>query len=184
MTDKPVYSRILVTTEALRAAVAALARQVEAFYADGGGEVTALVVLEGARQFAGDLLEQVRIPIKMRTIRASSYHGTTASSGEVKLDSIDALKRDIEGRRVLVIDDIYDTGLTLSVILERLRQCGAADVRTCVMLRKAATHQRKVTIDFAGMEIEDAFVIGYGLDFQGRYRELPFIAELAEEYRG
>lgn len=180
MTGKPVYRRILITEAQIRAAVDALARRVEAYCADGE-EVVALVVLEGARRFADDLLGRVRTPVSVRTIRASSYHGGTASSGEVRLEAIEELAAEIRGRRVLVIDDIYDTGLTLAAILEKLRACGAAEVRTCVFLQKQAMHRRAVAIDFPGMEVEDVFVIGYGLDYQGRYRELPFVAELSED---
>ena len=178
--EQPIYSRILISTQQIQQTVALLARQIEQVYTEDE-EVVALVVLEGARQFAEDLLNEVRHPITMRYIRASSYHGGTKSTGQVELDSIESLANEIAGKQVLVIDDIYDTGLTLSVILKRLSCYGAAEVRTCVLLVKQAAHERPVAIDFAGMDIEDAFVIGYGLDYEGRYRDLPFIAVLSEK---
>ena len=98
------------------------------------------------------------------------------SSGHVELKETQALRQKIVGRQVLLIDDIYDTGLTLAKVTEWVRQGNPANVRTCVLLEKDIPHQRPVPIDFLGLKIEDAFVIGYGLDYEGRCRRLPYIA--------
>ncbi len=178
--EKAVYSRVLVSAERIEAAVEDLARRIEAA-CDGASPLLAVVVLEGARRFAANLLGRLRIESEARCIRASSYHGATQSSGQVEVCDMERLCSEAAGRTVLVIDDIYDTGLTLAAILEKLKQAGAEDVKTCVLLAKKTTHRRKIAVDFVGMEIEDAFVIGYGLDYEGKYRDLPFIAVLSDE---
>lgn len=141
--------------------------------------VLVLVILEGARTFANDLLAHVDFPVEVEHLGASSYHGGRKSSGRVELRQTQDLRRKIAGRNVLLIDDIYDTGLTLAKVIEWARMCGPASVRTCVLLEKQIAHQEQVPIDFLGMEIEDAFVVGYGLDYEGQYRDLPYVAVLA-----
>jgi hypoxanthine phosphoribosyltransferase len=139
----------------------------------------ALVVLDGAKYFAEDLLRQLDWPFEVESIKASSYSGTH-STGRVKTDKKDGIREKVRGKNILLIDDIYDTGLTLSHILEWLNECQPATVKTCVLLEKEIEHTKTVDIDFLGMKIENVFAIGYGLDFEGHYRELPFIGELSE----
>lgn len=178
--EKQVFSQVLASSEQIKATVEGLARRIEAV-CDPARPLLAAVVLEGARRFATDLLGCLRIATQVRYIRASSYHGAAQSSGQVEICDMERLCAEAAGRTVLVIDDIYDTGLTLAAILERLRRAGAADVKTCVLLAKRTARRREIAVDFVGMEIKDVFVIGYGLDWQGRFRELPFIAVPADE---
>lgn len=180
--SKP-YERILVSPEQLAQTVERLASELNAAYAEAES-VSALVILEGARIFASDLLWQVRFPVQVEYLNASSYRGTTQSSGTVRLQGHLKLADKLRGRKVLLIDDIYDTGLTLAAVQEWLGTCGPADVKTCVLLEKKIPHQKPASIDFLGLTIEDCFVIGYGLDYQGRFRDLPFIAALALEADG
>jgi hypoxanthine-guanine phosphoribosyltransferase len=131
--------------------VSNLARKICSDYR-GADNCLALVMLEGAKYFAQDLLAKLDLPIEVETIKASSYSGTS-SAGTVKIEGKDALKEKIRGQNILLIDDIYDTGLTLSRTLEWIN----------------------------ATKIEDVFAVGYGLDFEGQYRELPYIGELSAE---
>lgn len=176
-----VYNRILLNTEQLQAIVSGVAKQVNNAY-EAGDDCLALVILEGARYFAGDLLGQLDFSIEVEFMKASSYLGGTQSSGTVDLHSKDSLEEKINGRNVLIIDDIYDTGHTLAKLLKWVKDCGAAEVKTCVLLEKEIGHAETIAVDFLGTTVEDVFVIGYGLDYNHQYRELPFIAELAEEH--
>lgn len=164
-------------TEQLSRIVSRLAREVSAAY-HNTDDCLALVVLEGARYFANDLLKQLSTPMDIEFITASSYSGVN-STGNVVIDKNDSLKANIRGKNILLIDDIYDTGLTLSRILGWLSECGAKSVKTCILLKKQINHTKKIKIDFLGTSIEDEFVVGYGLDFDGQYRDLPFIGVLA-----
>lgn len=177
--DSKPYERILISAERLAQTVKRLASELNTAYADTDN-VLALVILEGARTFASDLLGQVYFPVQVEYLNASSYRGTTQSSGSVHLQGHLDLAGKLRGRKVLLIDDIYDTGLTLAAVQDWLGTCGPADVKTCVLLEKKIAHRKRIPIDFLGLSIEDCFVIGYGLDYQGRYRDLPFIAALAQ----
>jgi len=144
-----------------------------------GKDLTALVILQGGMILMADLLRRVQIPLLIETLSASSYHGTTQSSGKVLLPEHPP---DLRGRHVLLLDDILDTGLTLATVkAEILARCGAAGVKTCVLLRKRKDRAVEVEADYVGFDIGDDFVVGYGLDFQGRYRNLPFIGVLRED---
>ena len=170
------YDRILLSTEQLSQIVSRLAQAISATYHDTD-DCLAMVALEGARYFANDLLKQVDIPFDTEYIKASSYSGVR-STGNVVIDKQDSLKARIRGKNILLIDDIYDSGLTLSRLLYWLNECGAKSVRTCVLLEKQTTHTANIEIDFMGTTIENEFIIGYGLDYNGQYRDLPFIGVL------
>lgn len=174
------YERVLISTEKLQETVAQLAAQINAAYVNTEN-VMALVILEGAKYFAADLLEQLSFSIETEYLKASSYLGTTQSCGTANLETTDDLQSKIRGKNILIIDDIYDTGRTLSNLLEWINNCNPQSVKTCVLLEKEIPHDEDIAIDFLGTTVADAFVIGYGLDFDGQYRELPFIAELASE---
>ena len=172
-------SRILINTEQLQRMVSRLAREICSDYR-GADNCLALVMLEGAKYFAQDLLAKLDLPTEVETIKTSSYSGTS-STGTVKIEGKDVLKEKIRGKDILLIDDIYDTGLTLSRTLEWINDCGPNSVRTCVLLEKDIEHAIHIDIDFIGTKIEDVFTVGYGLDFEGQYRELPYIGELSAE---
>ncbi|MBL7214200.1 MAG: hypoxanthine phosphoribosyltransferase [Phycisphaerae bacterium] len=173
------HKRILISTEKLKETIAYLASQINAAYATMEN-VMALVILEGAKYFAEDLLEQLSFPIEIDYLKASSYCGT-ASGCTVAMNVNDNLHERLKGKNILVIDDIYDTGRTLSTLLKWIKDSNPQSIKTCVLLEKEVPHDKNITIDFPGMKVPDVFVIGYGLDFDGQYRELPFIAELAPE---
>ncbi|MCI0499071.1 MAG: hypoxanthine phosphoribosyltransferase [Planctomycetales bacterium] len=173
--------RILVTAKQLESVVSGLAEEIAAAYRNLDN-IVALVMLDGARYFAKDLLANLDFPVEVVFIKASSYGSRTSSCGRVRIGASADLTNQIRGKHVLVIDDIYDTGLTLATLLNRLRDYQPQSIRTCVLLEKAIEHTQKIPIDFRGLIIEDAFVIGYGLDFDGRYRDLPFIASFSPKH--
>jgi hypoxanthine phosphoribosyltransferase len=173
------YRRILISREQLERVVSHLAGRVHSTYQDVDN-CLALVVLDGAKYFAEDLLAKMDLPFQVESIKASSYSGTN-STGTVTIHKKDGIREKVRGKNILLIDDIYDTGVTLSHILEWLNECEPATVKTCVLLEKKIEHTRKIDIDFLGTTIENVFAIGYGLDYEGHYRELPFIGELSED---
>jgi hypoxanthine phosphoribosyltransferase len=142
-----------------------------------GKELTVLAVLNGSLIFAADLLRRIPLPLKLDCISVASYHGGTESSGVVTFDQ--ATMPDIDGRHVLILDDILDSGRTLHAICARLaNEANPLSVQLCVLLRKSKLRQKELDAHFVGFEIDDEFVIGYGLDYQERYRNLPFIGVL------
>jgi hypoxanthine phosphoribosyltransferase len=144
-----------------------------------GKDLTAIVILHGGIILMADLLRRIQLPLRIESLGASSYHGGTESSGVVKL--LGAGLPDVRGKHVLILDDILDTGRTLQLVKSKLLEEGeASGVTTCVLLSKKVTRAVEVNADYVGFEIEDEFVVGYGLDFDGRYRNLPFIGVLKE----
>jgi hypoxanthine phosphoribosyltransferase len=133
-------------------------------------------VLKGACFFLSDLLRAIDIPLNIEFMAISSYGSSTRTSGEVRI--LKDLDVPIENRHIIVVEDIVDTGLTLSYLLANLKSRGAASVKLVALLDKSERREREVAIDYLGFEIPDAFVVGYGLDFAERYRNLPFIAIL------
>lgn len=166
--------RILLSAETIHTRVTAMAGQIEKDYA--GSLITVVALMDGALFFVADLLRQIDLPIRLVTLGASSYHGGTHSSGEVRLNW--PLGVSFKGEHVLLLDDILDTGLTLAALHERLRQEAPASLRTGVLLRKNRSRTQENTVDYCGFEIEDEFVVGYGMDYQGRFRNLPCIGIL------
>ncbi len=140
------------------------------------GKLLVIILLKGALVFAADLLRRVPHMLEIECLNVASYHGGTESSG--KVDFLDRHFPEVTGRRVLLLDDILDTGRTLRAVQDRLLTEGAAEVRTAVLLAKDKTRAENVEANYIGFDIEDEFVVGYGLDFMGRYRNLPFIGVL------
>lgn len=141
-------------------------------------ELTVVAVLNGSFMFLSDLLRRIPLPLRVDCVSVSSYHGGTTSSGVITFDQLST--PDVAGRHVLVLDDILDSGQTLHAIREKLAAAGARSVRICVLLRKTRPRVRDVTADYVGFDIGDEFVVGYGLDFQEKYRNLPCIGVLSE----
>lgn len=146
-----------------------------------GEVVVAIVLLKGAFVFAADLLRRLPRMLEIECLNVSSYHGGMESSGTV--DFLDRRLPDVKGRQVLVLDDILDTGRTLRAVADRLLAEGAAGVKTGVLLAKDKERAADVEADYVGFDIGDEFVIGYGLDYQGRYRNLPYVGTLSEKAR-
>jgi hypoxanthine phosphoribosyltransferase len=165
---------LLVSERRIRARVTALAKAIERDF--GGGNLTLVVVLKGAAIFAADLMRQITTPFAVEYIFARSYGGAMQSSGQVRLRDIDMLS--IAGRDVLVIEDILDTGLTAAAVLEALRPQAPASLALVPLLRKPAARHCELPVAHVGFDIGDDFVVGYGMDFAERYRNLPAIYRL------
>ena len=142
-------------------------------------EFVVVVILKGALVFTADLLRRMPIPLEIECISVASYHGGTETTGRV--DFLDSKLPEGEGRSVLLVDDILDTGRTLAAVGQKLREHGADEVKSCVLLSKDKKRDAEVEANHVGFHIGDEFVVGYGLDFRGLYRNLPYIGVLKEE---
>jgi hypoxanthine phosphoribosyltransferase len=161
---------VLLSEDALRQRIAEVGRAITRDYA--GKPLKLVGVLKGSFMFLADLARAIDLPIKLDFIGTSSYQGTK-SSGVVRITN--DLSRPIEGEHILLVEDIVDTGLTMKYLLENLATRRPASVKVCALLEKPARAQVKIPIDYKGFEIPDAFVVGYGLDWDGRLRNLPYI---------
>jgi hypoxanthine phosphoribosyltransferase len=170
--------RVLIPAEAISKRLDELATEILQEYQET--ELTVLTVLTGSLVFTADLLRRVPLPLRLDCLSVSSYHGGTESSGEITFDQV-ALP-DLDGRHVLILDDILDTGLTLDSIREKLlAETNPLSIKTCVLLRKQKPRLQSEQVDFVGFDIGNEFVVGYGLDYQEQYRNLPYIGVLKLE---
>lgn len=163
-----------ITEEEIRARIKELGAEITRDYA--GLNPLLIGVLKGACFFLSDLLRAIDTRVSIEFMAISSYGSSTRTSGEVRI--MKDLDVAIEGRHILVVEDIVDTGLTLSYLLANLASRGAASVKLAALLDKHERRQKEVKIDYLGFQIPDEFVVGYGLDFAERYRNLPFIGVL------
>ena len=154
-----------------------LAAQISKDYCER--ELTVIAVLNGSLIFMADLLRRIPLPLKLDCLSVASYHGKAQTSGEVIFKQI-ALP-DVMDRHILILDDILDSGHTLAAIRDKLQTAKPRSIRVCVLLSKKKRRARHVDADYVGFEIEDEFVVGYGLDFMERYRNLPYIGVLRKE---
>lgn len=173
----PDLAEVLLTEGQIRERIKTIAREIKAVYGDG--EFTIISLINGAVMFTADLMREIDNPVRLDCIRVSSYGAKTKSIGTPQV--IYSLTLDIKDRDVLVIDDILDTGKTLKLVKELVQELKPASCRTCVLLDKKARREVALEADFVGFEIPDKFVVGYGLDFAERYRNLPGIGVLKPE---
>jgi hypoxanthine phosphoribosyltransferase len=164
------------TEEQIRERIRELGAEITAEYADKNPLL--IGVLKGALFFLSDLMRAVDARLSIEFMAISSYGSSTRTSGEVRI--MKDLDVPIEGRDILVVEDIVDTGLTLSYLLANLKSRGAASVRLAALLDKYERREKEVQIDYLGFKIPDEFVVGYGLDYAERYRNLPFIGVLKD----
>jgi hypoxanthine phosphoribosyltransferase len=165
--------RMLITDEQIARRIRAMSRDIVKDFS--GREMVVVSLLNGTVMFLADLLRHVTLPLRLDFMGVSSY-GAGTESGELVFTK--ELRLDVRGRDVLLVDDILDTGKTLTRVLARIRALKPRRVRTCVLLNKAARRVEAVEADYVGFEIPDVFVVGYGLDFAERYRNLPFVGVL------
>ena len=171
---------VLFSEEQLKARVAEIARQIEADYA--GKEIMLISVLRGSFIFMADLCRAIHLPCTLDFMSVSSYGKGTTSSGQVQITK--DLSEDITGRHVIVVEDILDSGNTLSYLLKILENRHPASIRLCTLLDKPERRVKPVEVHYTGFSIPDAFVVGYGLDYAERYRNLPYIGVLKPEVYG
>lgn len=169
--------KILVSEEQIQARISEIAAQINKDYE--GESVVLVGLLNGSIPFLADLFKQIKIKAKLDFMDVSSYHGTTTSNGEVRI--LKDLARQIAGENVLVIEDIIDTGKTLKVVKRILENRHPKSLKIVSLLDKPAGRKVAIEADYVGFEIENEFVIGYGLDYDEYYRNLPYIGVLKEE---
>ncbi|MBW1868120.1 MAG: hypoxanthine phosphoribosyltransferase [Deltaproteobacteria bacterium] len=167
---------ILISKAAIKERVSELAAQISLDYA--GKEPILIGILKGSIFFFADLMREISIPTKMDFMRASSYGSNTHSSGSVHLTK--DVELPIQGRPVIIIEDIVDSGLTLAYIKENLEGRGVESLRICALIDKLERREREVPVDYCGFKIEEGFLVGYGLDCNEEYRYLPAIYVLKE----
>jgi len=168
---------ILVDQAAIKQRLAELGAEINRAYE--GRELAVIAIINGAIIFVADLIRELDVSIRLDCIRVSSYRDETKPVQEPEI--IDKIRLDLEGVDVLIIDDILDTGKTLSHVCRMLRRLKPASLRTCVLLDKETTRSVDFEADFVGFKVPDEFVVGYGLDFAERYRQLPCIGVLKAE---
>jgi len=172
----------LVTEQAIREKTAELAGTIGRDYADTGridggqGDLLLVGVLKGAVMFMTDLARALPVPVQLEFMAVSSYGSSTSSSGVVRI--LKDLDRDIADRHVLIVEDIIDSGLTLSWLLKNLESRAPASLEVCTLLRKPDAVKVEVPVRYVGFDIPNEFVVGYGLDYAERYRDLPYIGTL------
>jgi hypoxanthine phosphoribosyltransferase len=169
--------RVVFDGPAIHKRIDEMAAQITADYTDR--ELTVIAILTGSLMFMSDLLRRIPLPLKLDCLSVATYHGKTTTSGDVIFKQL-AIP-DVAGRDVLILDDILDTGHTLAAVRKRLETANPRSIRVCVLLSKRKPRDRDVHADYIGFEIDDEFVVGYGLDFLERYRNLPYIGVLRKE---
>lgn len=175
--------RVLIPQEKIAKRVRELAQQITADHTPprmpDGGEITIVPILTGAFIFCGDLIRQIPLPIQIGLLTVSSYPGASLATQGSQL--LGKQLGDVRGHHVLLIDDILDSGGTIKLVAPLLQELGARTVKTCVLLRKDRPVAKEVHVDYVGFEIPDEFVVGYGLDYNNYYRNLPDIVTLRPE---
>jgi hypoxanthine phosphoribosyltransferase len=166
--------KVLLSKEDLHDGVTRMADEIAACYADR--QLTIVGVLTGSVVLMADLIRMIDLPMRVGVLQASSYRGATTTRGELVINS--ELMLDVSGRDVLLVDDIFDTGHTLARTLDKMREFGPTSIRSAVLLRKHGRQEVDYRPDFVAFEIPDEFVVGYGLDYEDMYRNLPYLAAL------
>ena len=166
--------KILINEDTIKKRVGEIAKLISTEF--NGQPITVVGVLTGCLIFVSDLVRQLNIPVRICFVRASSYRGETTVPGDLKIDA--SMLPDIQGRNILLVDDILDSGNTLSKLTKYLKEKGCKGIRTAVLLRKIGRQEHPIEPDYCGFEIPDKFVVGYGLDHNDEYRNLPYIGEL------
>lgn len=172
---------VLLSAEELAKRIEEIGAEITKDYA--GKEILMIGVLRGAVIFMADLARAIKVPVAIDFMAVSSYGSGTSSSGVVRI--LKDLDEDVAGKHVLVVEDIIDSGLTLNYLLDNLKSRKPASIKLCTLLNKPERRKVKVDIDYNGFDVPDYFVIGYGLDYAEKYRNLPFIGILKPEvYQG
>ncbi len=169
-----IFGRPIVTQEEMRTRVREIGRQIAADYTDK--ELILVGILKGAYAFYADLARAIRIPMRVDFLIVTSYGSRAKTSGKVKM--VTDLTEDIAGKDVLLVEDIVDSGLTAQYLMRTLSKRKPKSIKVCTLLSKPKRRKVKVTIDYVGFTIPDHYVVGYGLDYQQKYRNLPYLAVL------
>jgi hypoxanthine phosphoribosyltransferase len=173
-------AKIMISEEELDAIVSRIADEISRDYAGTDKRLVLLCILKGSIVFMGDLMKKLTVPVEIDCMRVSSYGLGTDSSGNVNI-LLDLVRPDLDKCDILIIEDIVDSGITLSYLVKYLYGKGAHSVRTCTLLDKPSRRKVDFVPDYCGKEIPDEFVVGYGLDYDERYRALPYVGVLKPE---
>ena len=169
--------RILIGEKELDEITSRLAEQINNDYKDSNKPLVLLIILKGSLVFASDLMKKITLPLELEFMKVSSYGAGTKNSGEIKIH-LDLMRENLEKYDLLIIEDIVDSGRTLSRLTQLLKNRNANSVKTCTLLDKPSRREVPFTPDYCGTTIPDEFVVGYGLDFDEKYRNLPYIGIL------
>lgn len=166
--------KVLVKEQEIQEAIERLAAEIRA--KEAGRPLTVIAIMTGAIVFLADLIRKLDLPLRVGVVHTSSYRGTTRGPLTINSD----MMLDVEGRDVLLVDDIFDTGHTLNEVISMVDDLGPRSIKSAVLLLKRGRQEVKMRPDYVGFEIPDEFVVGYGLDYQDMYRNLPYLAALEE----
>ena len=169
--------KVLITPEQIDEATTRIAAMIDRDYADCDGKIVILGILKGSVMFMSDLMKKIKLPVEIDFMKVSSYAGTN-STGRIKI-ILDLNRKDLSQCNIVIIEDIIDSGRTLSYLVEYLKINGAKDVRTCTLLDKPERREVEFVPDYVGFEIPNEFVVGYGLDYDEMYRTLPYVGVLS-----
>lgn len=171
--------KVILSAHEINTRVQEIAIEINQHYEDSVREVILITLLDGAIVFTADLIRHLSVPIRLDCIRVSSYGNSTNPETAPRI--LGSLKSDVEDKHVLLVDDILDTGNTMKKVVNEVSAQKPASLRTCVFLDKPERRQNNFQADWSGFSIPDEFVVGYGLDYAGRYRELPYLGTLKPE---
>ena len=175
-----VIKEVLLSQEQIDEIVDRIAKEIDRDYAGEDKRLLLLCILKGSVVFMGDLMKKITVPVEIDFMKVSSYGSGSKTSGSINL-MLDLHRADLEECDVLIVEDIIDSGRTLKYLSEYLERKGAKSVKTCTLLDKPSRREVDFVTDYAGMEIPDEFVVGYGLDYDEKYRDLPFVGILKPE---
>lgn len=178
--DERDCKQILLTAEDIDGVTTRLAHDIEKTYKDSQKQLVLVVILKGSMPFATDLMRKIHLPLQLEFMKVSSYGAGTKASGEIRIH-LDLLREDLPECDVLIVEDIVDSGRTLSRLTQLLSNRNVHSVRTCTLLDKPSRREVPFVPDFCGAQIPDEFVVGYGLDYAEKYRNLPFVGVLKPE---
>ena len=173
-------AKVLITPEEIDAITTRLAAEIDRDYSDPDKRLVLLCILKGSIVFMGDLMKKITVPVEIDCMKVSSYGAGTVTTGTVNIH-LDLLRPDLDKCDILIVEDIIDSGVTLSYLTKYLKGKGAKSVRTCTLLDKPCRRRVELVPDYCGTEIPDEFVVGYGLDFDEKYRALPCVGVLRPE---
>lgn len=172
--------RILITEEELSTIISRIASELDRDYAGEDKRLVLLCILKGSVVVMGELMKKITVPVEIDFMRVSSYGAGTKSSGNINI-ILDLYREDLNECDIVIVEDIIDSGRTLAYLSNYLRLKGARSVRTCTLLDKPSRREVKFSADYVGCEIPDEFVVGFGLDYDEKYRALPYVGILKEE---
>ena len=172
--------RILLSEEELDTIISRIAKELDRDYSGEDKRLVLLCILKGSVVFMGELMKKITVPVEIDFMRVSSYGGGTESTGTINI-ILDLMRKDLDRSDILIVEDIIDSGRTLAHLAQYLKLKGARSVKTCTLLDKPYRREVPFEVDYVGKEIPDEFVVGYGLDYDEKYRALPYVGILKPE---